>query len=474
MTAALTALADPGRWPQLAAAVRQWLPSQRWFQGKARDLTHVEVSDAALLPGPPAVLLAVVTTSYSDGAPERYQVPLVDGDGPGLLDDVDGVRLRDALADDGAAHALARATLSERTAASVTGATIRGEPVGEGTVALPEHARPLGVEQSNSSVVFGDDLLLKVFRKLERGLNPDVELTRALTAHGFDHVPPQVGALLLDDTAGVSALAVLSVFRAASWEGWDLACAEAATARSGGDPARLAGGAEDLGAVVGRMHLILRDAFGQRRATRDDLVRWSRTMHEQARDVLATARRRAHTELAEVLSHEQALLAAFDGLENASDGGALVRTHGDLHLGQVLYDERHGWQLLDFEGEPARPLAERREPHSPLRDVAGMLRSFDYAAAHGAPRADAHAAPEVATWRDDLRAAFLRGYHDTCGGAGLLPTHERDAERLRVAFELDKAVYELGYELANRPTWVGIPAAGIRRLLSTTSTISDH
>jgi maltokinase len=207
------------------------------------------------------------------------------------------------------------------------------------------------------------------------------------------------------------------------------------------------------------MHLVLRDALGAEEASFDDADGWSRSMETQARRVLDLAAARAPEAAATVLARREEIIRAFTGLAELGDLGVLVRAHGDLHLGQVLIDDADGWQLLDFEGEPARPLAERRLRQPPLRDVAGVLRSFDYAAATAA----IDPPPALAAWRDALRAAFLAGYRPLAAAENLVPAESWDG--LLAAFELDKAVYELGYELENRPHWVAIPAAGILRVL---------
>jgi predicted trehalose synthase len=454
----LADLRDGARWPPLADALASWLPAQRWFGGKARQLSEVHVDDVVLL-GDAEVLIVVLQVRYDDGGDERYQVPLVEG-APAIAE-VEGLPLREASADARGRRLLAEANLTDAMHRSAAGAELLGLPVEGAPSADLEDSRTLGVEQSNTSVVFGDALILKVFRRLEPGLNPDVELTRALTETGFDHVPPQAGALQLDPGDGTAPtyLGVLSAFLGGAREGWDLATAEARAVLEGGTAGELAEPVRDLGHVVGQMHVRLRDAFGAEEASPDHADVWSRSMEEQARRVLDLAASRAPKLTHRVLARREDVLARFGGLAELGDLGLLVRTHGDLHLGQVLLDGDLGWQILDFEGEPARPLEERRHRQTPLRDVAGVLRSFDYAAASAA----LDPPPELAAWRDALRESFLDGYRKAVAPAGLLP--ERAWPALLAAFELDKALYELGYELANRPDWVTIPVAGILRVL---------
>lgn len=465
MTAApvLAGLAEPERWPGLASALGDWVPSQRWFQGKARVVTGVRVVDAALLPGESGVLDLVVEVAYAGGSPERYQVPLVAGDpgtaGADAAARLGGLALRDALADSEACRAVAGLALGGEAPPTAAGGRVRGLPVAPAKP-LPEGpARRLGVEQSNSSVVIGD-AILKVFRKLEGGLNPDVELTRALTAVGFEHVPAQHGAVVLEHDGTETALAVLSSFAAAAREGWALACEEAAAVAAGARGGGFVAAVAELGAVVARLHAALRDSLGAEPAPPGTAAAWAAGMRAGARQALALARARAATPAAAVLEAASDVDARLGTVADLADPGPLVRIHGDLHLGQVLVEEPARWLVLDFEGEPARPLADRRRPQSPLRDVAGMLRSFDYAAAH----ADRAVPPGLAAWRDELRRAFLDAYLGHARRAGLLPGNEATSVLLD-AFELDKAVYELSYELANRPDWIAIPLGGILRVL---------
>lgn len=295
-----------------------------------------------------------------------------------------------------------------------------------------------------------------------------MELTAALTRAGFPHTPAQHGALGLSAPGRpATVLAVLSDFVDGD-DAWALALADVAAARQahgreGPRPARLTRALPALGGAVARLHLALGRSFGAHPVTPADLVTWRDDMRRQVDDVLDLAARRAPRVAGAVLERRPQLVRRVETLGALGDAGTAVRVHGDLHLGQVLLDGRGTWQLLDFEGEPARGLRERRRPSSPLRDVAGLLRSFDYAAAHDAP--DRPPAPAVAAWRDAARARLLDGYLATREAAALLPPGRAARRALLEAFELDKAVYELGYELANRPAWAAIPVGGILRVL---------
>ena len=465
----LLRMLDPAAGPRIGAALESWLPDRRWFQGKARTVAKASVADLVLLDG--RVLDVFVDVHYVDGGTERYQVPLAAADGGAESQtemDVDGVPLVDALADDECCRILAGLVTAATHRETVRGGRIVGRPV-TGIAPGPEDpARLMSAEQSNSSVVFGERHILKVLRRLEAGTHPDVELTRGLTEAGFPNVPAQHGSCELESTGSEpTALAVLADFVAGGREGWQLARDEAVAVASGTSATGVAllervGG---LGEAVAGMHEALASTFGVREAGTADVAAWARQMRAQMDRVLALAADRAPEAAADVLTRSAALTRAADDIRGLSHGGPMQRIHGDLHLGQVLLDAEGSWQLLDFEGEPARSLRERRELSSPLRDVAGMLRSFDYAAAAGSTGSGGHGQPlsdELSAWRDEARRRFLLAYLRRAGE--LLP-HPETTALLLAAFELDKAVYELGYELANRPTWVPIPLGGIVRVL---------
>lgn len=327
-----------------------------------------------------------------------------------------------------------------------------------GVVAPGEEARfvrPMGTEQSNTSVVFDERLVLKVFRRLHAGPNPDVEVPLALARAGFASVAAPVG-VWRDHGAD---LAVCSAYLAGGTEGWALALTslrdlyaadEDDPSSAGGDFAAEAG---RLGGVTAGMHLALAAAFG---AGPGDPSAWASAVEAQ---------------LGRLPPDEADGVAAkefVERLRSVAAPGASVRVHGDYHLGQVMRTDA-GWYVLDFEGEPARPLEERRRPSSPLKDVAGMLRSLQYAAAAAAAERDAQEqerlAPRAEAWERRNRMAFLRGYLGTEGVEDLLPAAGADRHAVLAAFELDKAVYEVLYERAHRPEWVDIPRGAVRKLL---------
>jgi maltokinase len=317
--------------------------------------------------------------------------------------------------------------------------------------------RPLAVEQSNTSVVFDEQWILKAFRRIHDGPNPDVEVMSALERVGFAHVPSTAAVW----THQGADLAVVRRYIGGGSDGFDLARtslrdlfdARVAPEEAGGD---FGPEAARLGQLTGRLHLALGEAFGLAAA---EPARWATELVAELARV--DMRGLPDGRVAEVYAE----LAATP----AADAGAAIRVHGDLHLGQVIRGDE-GWFVLDFEGEPTRPVAERRFTASPLRDVAGMLRSLAYA-----PEvvliergADAAGDPELralaARWERRSRVAFLHAYLGTPDIERLLPTSPGMRATVLAALELGKAVYEVDYEQAHRPDWVHIPLGAVQRL----------
>ena len=445
------------------------MPRQRWFSGKARDFVALRLHDAALLtaPGiPDPVLEVIVEVDYADGHSERYQVPLAAGvsESTDAVGAVGGFDLVDATSTLAGAKLLTTLTHEPDERLTARGEVLFGRPLGDEPLPGGEPRR-MSAEQSNTSIVVGDAVILKLFRRLEAGENPDVEVTRALTEAGFPHAPRQRGAFGVRHLDGsVTALGVLADFVHGGREGWALATADVARVIAG-ENGTMAASVADLGRAVAEMHGALARTLGTREAAPGDLKGWVTAMEAQAERVLATAERRAGDAAQPVLRRREEIWRAIERLAEEQATGPLTRIHGDLHLGQVLLDADDSWQLLDFEGEPSKTLEERRALNAPLRDVAGMLRSFDYAAAAGSGGDLSHVPEAAAAWRDAMRDAFLDGYLDGAAGHEVLPTGSEAVAAQLDAFELDKAIYELGYELANRPDWVPIPVGGITRVL---------
>ena len=323
-------------------------------------------------------------------------------------------------------------------------------------------ARPVNAEQSNTSLVFDDRLILKLFRRLHPGPNPDVEVTTALATTGFQHVATPL-VIWHDEPYD---LAFGQQYLAAGSEGWALALTSLRDfynsecehpSEAGGDFAAEAG---RLGLMTAEMHLALADAFGvddrpAAKATWEALVDRIEARLKVAGDLTG-----------DDLSHQaEPLLARLRATE---DPGPAIRVHGDYHLGQVMQTDT-GWYVLDFEGEPARPLSERRLMTSPLKDVGSMLRSFDYAARYALTERSttelSGLEPLAEAWEVHNRQAFLEGYRDVERIDSLL-AGPMSTPVVLLAYELDKALYELDYERAHRPEWVPLPLGAIRRLVN--------
>ncbi|GAA2036202.1 trehalose biosynthesis protein [Agromyces tropicus] len=450
------------------AAIAAWMPAQRWFAGKghAPVLRRIGAWELPVAePGVRALSLLVM----DDGAepPVLYQVPVVErADGGsadehliGVLDD--GTHLIDGPHDPAFTGALldliragGRAVAHGATAMGHPSALRAGDsdaPAGA-TARVP--ASVLGGEQSNTSIVYrpvGEaPVICKVFRQLHHGDNPDVTLQTALGVAGSPHIPPVVGDVLgeWDDVGRAEGrarghLAFAQEFLPGVEDAWRVALLAAANGQDFADEARA------LGAAVAEVHLGLRGAFEHAPAS-DELIA----------AVTGAWRRRLAIAVAEVpeLEPQRAAIEAFYERAEAGAWPDLQRVHGDLHLGQVILAPDRGWFLLDFEGEPMRPMAERRSPDLPVRDVAGMLRSFDYVA--GATELlHPEQAAEARAWTASARQAFVDGY---VAASGMDLTVYRD---LLAAFELDKAVYEAIYETRNRPHWAPIPLRAIAHLI---------
>jgi maltokinase len=439
-----------------------WLLDRRWFGSKARDVASIHVLDVVSIhDGPPALAAALVEARYPGGTHGVYQLLLGMGSddfGEAVVDEVGGVAVYDAFADPRACDLLGGLL---RDGAEVHGEHARIEFHWREDVDPPRSGakvRPIGAEQSNTSIVFDDALVLKAFRRVEAGDNPELEMLRFLSAREFPHVAElggwyQYEGELMDATFGV-----VQRFVPNARDGWELALDELAS-----DPERFVTRLRDLGAVVGRMHTVLASdptdpAFAPEEPSDESLALLTATIDEEIERVFLELP--DSEAVAPIAGHAAEVRDRLQLLSHVGARGKLIRTHGDLHLGQTMLGD-DGWVVLDFEGEPARPLIERRRKRSPLRDVAGMLRSFAYAAS-ASDMQRGNPAPEG--WEERAREAFLGGYTEAVDSV-LMPPGEGPTRTTLSIFELEKAVYELRYELNNRPDWVGIAVAGIVRLL---------
>jgi maltose alpha-D-glucosyltransferase/alpha-amylase len=461
----------------LGPPLQGWLPARRWFGGKGRPIAAVKVSDAVPLDnGAAAPLLALVEVGYADGPAERYFVPLRPrASGPlGGFDD--------ALADESACLALLDAVADARCLTTAAGGRVRFSPGPAGDLLeqarAKRTARTLGAEQSNTSIVFGDIVVMKCFRRVPVGPNPDLEVVRFLaTRTSFGAIPRLVGTIEYDRPGADGSLAILQEFVRSEGDGWStiLRALAAGDFAPGG---RCLTALRSLGVVTADLHRALASDrtdpdFAPQPVAARDLAAWRASVVERverATRTLQAARDRIAGPLATqadaILAGQQALVRQVEGRFDLPPGAlAKARFHGDYHLGQVLKCGDH-WVVLDFEGEPLRSLAERRAKGCSLKDVAGMLRSFSYA--HQAALREPGgvgpppAAEALEAWEQAARTDFLRAYFAQAGpDAPFLPADQAVAERLLGAFELEKAAYELEYELRNRPDWVAIPLTAL-------------
>jgi trehalose synthase-fused probable maltokinase len=447
-------------------ALTEWVEGQRWYASKSRAVTGVELVETVVLRDePPLLFLALLQTRFATGTHELYQLalgvrPADEGWSEQVIAETEDWTIYDALADPLHGRELL-ARVDAEDAIETEEGRFAFQRAG-GSLQLPEDmpVRPIGVEQSNSSLVFAEQLVMKVFRKLEAGTNPELELLSFLTSRGFPNIAPLYGAYTYDGRSLAATLGIVQRFFPDGVGGWELALDEITT-----DPDQFLERLGSLGEVTAQMHTVLASdasdpAFSPEEPSHEALSLLTATVDEDIERVFS--RLPDDERVAPIVGSGQDVREHLGALAQLGVGGRVIRTHGDYHLGQTLHTPR-GWVILDFEGEPARPLPERRQKRSPLRDVAGMLRSFAYVTSaveimRGQP------APE--DFEQRARETFLRHYLDTVDRS-LLPAGEAAIEHLLSVFELEKAVYELRYELDNRPDWVAIPVAGIRRLLET-------
>jgi 1,4-alpha-glucan branching enzyme len=523
-----SALRPPAR-AQLERELPRHLANARWFGGKARHLVRAEILDAVPLgPGGELAQLALVRAHYGEGPSETYALPLafapagrmerVLSESPGAA-----IALLRAAGGQGLLHAADRDPAFGRAllAAIAEGRRLpggEGELVAWPTGAFARHRdeaaslepAPLGAEQSNTSIRYGDRLLLKLLRRVEPGVNPDLEVGAFLgEVAGFPHTPAVLGAVEYRPRGGgePTTLAILQAFVASRGDAWGHAlqlasefvgrAARAAPVAPTGSLVQLAAApppgelgaasleaAELLGRRTAELHLALAshpevEAFRPEPFSEGDRRALHAGVAAVAGEALALLRRRREALPGplgacadEVLARGASLDRRLRRVLGRPLSALRIRTHGDYHLGQVLWTGRD-FVIIDFEGEPARPLAARRAKGSPLRDVAGMIRSFHYAAHHalvGGEAGGAEAERAARCWYLWVAAAYLRAYLEAARpagarGASVVPAQGRELAQLLELYLIEKAAYELAYELNNRPGWVRLPLLGLAELL---------
>jgi trehalose synthase-fused probable maltokinase len=461
--------------------LRAGLPSRRWFGHKNRALAQLRVVDHATTDGDaPALVFAILRASFVNGDSQMYHAPLL----------VDEASTRDAFEEVQRLGILGELMASGTTLNGSHGTFHFGgpgldplSPPGGGSI------RAIGTEQSNSSLVLDDDIIIKLFRRVDVGPNPDLELNRLLTNEGFEYVPPQVGEILyegeIDGEEIAIDLGIAQRFVHGAADGWAEALGRVHSLLDSVDvndlnqdvravteeqSSEFLDRIAQLGDVTAAMHVLL---------AREDIDPDFAPEPLDPSDLKEAVEgvRRSVIDLIEAGVTD--LEPLRDGIDERIDAatalgdeiGMRTRIHGDFHLGQVLLTERE-WLVIDFEGEPARPLEERRQKQTALRDVAGMVRSFNYAALvplfertePGTPERS-RLRPWAEAWEALARERFLAGYTRSSHEGHYLPTDRDALGRALDLFILEKALYEVGYERGHRPHWMEIPLDGIARLI---------
>jgi maltokinase len=448
-------------------ALIDFVTSRRWYGSKTREAVHASVLDVVpvLTDGAPLCSIALVEIRFQPGTHETYQLVFGmrharDGWTNEVIDEIDGWTLYEGLSDRDLATELVRLVRDERGAAGAEGEIeFRTARPAAALAREPLEVRPLAAEQSNSSVVFDEALILKAYRRLEAGMNPELEVLNFLSAKDFPNVPTLHGWYGYAGSPLDATLGILQRFVHAVGDGWELALDDVA---SGSDT--FLSRVRRLGEVTGAMHSVLASDssdpnFAPEEASGESLGLLAASVDEEVERVFLDLPDDVDA-LRPIRGRGEEVRDQLRLLSLVGSSGRVIRNHGDYHLGQVLWTG-DDWVVLDFEGEPARSLSERRQKRSPLRDVAGMLRSFAYVASASPILRGIDPPPG---FEERAREEFMAGYLAEVD-TGLLPPSEEALERLLTVFELEKAVYELRYELDNRPEWVAIPVAGIERLL---------
>lgn len=490
--------------PELESLLPAYLQRSRWFGGKAKTITEARIIDAPALPGRGTkAYLLTVAVSYQDAPDERYLLPLSHGAGEAarrinrifpsaILTRIHtgpekGI-LYDSSCDpffmENCFYFIAR---DEKT--GETTGRLRGMPgkslmewIKEGE-SLPK-PELLGKEQSNTSFLYGNKFIFKLYRRVVAGIHPEVEMTRFLTEEaGFSHIAPFAGLIGLSSPGSTdTAIGLLQSYVEHRDDAWNYSLGAAINYLEG-IPAgeRYQQDIRLLGKRTAELHQALASAPADldfapapfSPSDRETLCRSVSLLIEETfrtlREVEDTLPPETRSEAGRILSGKSAILSRLRKIEEGALSGMKIRIHGDYHLGQLLYTG-DDFVIIDFEGEPARTTAERRRKRSPLVDVAGMIRSFHYAA-YGAlflcsdhdPDRISSLFPRAESWSRTMSGIFFRSYLETmAGGAVILPESRKELARLLEIFILEKAVYELNYELNNRPDWVMIPLRGIK------------
>jgi maltokinase len=446
----------------------EFVARQPWFFPHGREGAAARVVEATYVHTvAPLIAIALVEVATERGLNEIYHLPIAlrpegEASAADAIATLDGWTAYDATSDAEVAGELVDLV---RTAAAATteDSAIEFLPAGgPDRVPVPPAStlRPIGEGHCNSSVVYGDELVLKVYRLLSAGDNPEVELLQFLNRHAFPNTPALLGSFehsgrLIDSTLGI-----LTRFVPAECDGWTFALSSLA-----GDPARFLETLTRLGEVTGAMHVTLASdssdpAFAAEEPSSESYALLAATLDEEIEFVFAHLPE--SDALAAIAGRGEEVRERVRQLSTMSSSGRVIRIHGNLHLGDLLWTGSD-WLVLDFEGTPDHSFAERRRKQSPLRDVASMLRSLAYAASASVLSGGS---PPPEGWEEQARAHFLAGYFAAVEPSGLIPGGQAGSAQLLEIFELEKAVDEVRHELAVRPEWVSIPVAAIERMLA--------
>jgi maltose alpha-D-glucosyltransferase / alpha-amylase len=513
---------------QLEPILPQFITGRRWFRSKARAIQCIAIEDAIQLPRADSCIL-VLRIQYADEGRDHYLVPVAAAEHP----DSDEM-LANANGPDGSHKIIYGASSNPRFRAALLGAIVHeeklagreGDFVATRTSALRDATGAQAIEsfvsraeQSNTSIIYRDRYILKLFRQIEPGINPDVEIGTFLTEHGFQHTPAVLGMLTYRSKGGDAmaeyAAGILQEFVPNRGDAWKYTLeslsgffGRALARKLERPPAQhpldlmkermpaaageLIGGyvesARLLGTRTAQLHTALAGGgsadFTPEPLTQEDAEKLYQEMLGQADITFELLRRKPASGdeigdgVRQLLQYEDRVTERFSALRNRQFDAVRIRYHGDYHLGQVLYTGSD-FKIIDFEGEPARPLAQRRAKTLAMRDVAGMIRSFQYAAfaalfgqVAGVPTGGESAGAVewwAQYWTAWVGATYLNAYFEEAGDRRFVP---RDPEQRKIVFDaflLQKALYEVSYEVNNRPDWLRIPLRGILTLVSSAS-----
>ncbi len=476
----------PGFLGHLEELLPTHISSSRWYRSKTRTIGRTLVRD--IVPLGQGFFLLVVDIEYPEKDTDRYVLPIDLSAAAGTELETSGAR--EALSRDALGNPRFRDVLLQAIASNTTFTGRAGKFIAAHTSVFSVPSATLEsfvsrAEQSNTSIIYPGHFIFKLFRKIEPGVNPDLEIGRFLTEQGFRNTPAFLGSLEYQQDGATYSAGILQQFVPNHGDAWKYTLEELASfferVTSTPESPNLLGNylssARLLGARTAQMHTALLGSseldFAPEPFTADDAGELYRAMLAQADAAFQLLHAKAGTlpegtavMARQVIALEPQLRERFARLDKITTSRAVrIRTHGDYHLGQVLYTGED-FMIIDFEGEPARPLSERRSKGLALRDVAGMLRSFDYAV-HAAPEARGKDPAWPAFWLTQVNDSYLKGYYETAGDQTYISSDADENQLFLDIFLLQKALYEVAYELNNRPDWVHIPLRGILSIFST-------